>query len=184
MLFATGQFNPPVRADGTPFSLISYLETHEINDYGDFLDIIGTVSPESIEEDDDPSEVTYFDIDIDYDEMTVSVVTMGDGVYDRSHGASNSASKSYYTDAGIKKFTITVEGHFSYTTGSCNTVSCSGNYSKPFYSFWTSTPTISSGHITTRKAYARISGTATNGSSNTSYSLTLTCDDSGNFSSY
>ncbi len=173
-----------MRADGTPFSLISYLETHEINDYGDFLDIIGTVSPESIVEDDDPSEVTYFDIDIDYDEMTVSVVTMGDGVYDRSHGASNTASKSYYTDAGIKKFTIKVEGTFSYSTGYCNTTSASGSFIRAFLSTWTSTPTISSGHITTRKAYARISGTATSGSNTTSYSLTLTCDDSGNFSSY
>ena len=179
-----GASNPPDQGPGTGFSLISYLETHEIDSYKEFIDIIREVSPESVDPDEDVDCVASFVIDIDYDEEIVSVTTMGEASYDRSHGASNSASKSYYTDSGTKKFTITVEGTFSYTTGSCSTISCSGNYSKPIYSTWVSTPTISSGNITTSKAYARISGTATNGFYNTSYSLTLTCDDSGNFSSY
>lgn len=109
---------------------------------------------------------------------------MGEASYDRSHGVSDSASKSYYNDSGIKIFTIKVNGTFSYTTGSCTTLSASGSYNRALLSTWTSTPTISSGNITTRKAYARISGTATSGSSSISYSLTLTCDDSGNTSSY
>lgn len=179
-----GAANPRYQEGQKGFDLISYLETHEVGSYEEFIDIIRAVSPESIDENIDFDDISYFDIDIDYDEMSVAVVTMGTATYDRSHGASNTASKSYYTSAGILKFTVNVEGHFSYTTGTCNTVSASGNFSKPFYSFWTSTPTISTGHITTSKAYARISGTAVSGSNTTAYSLTLTCDDSGNFSSY
>ena len=172
------------QSDETEFSLIGYLETHEIDTYDEFMNVIRTFCPEYADPNDEPNNISYFHIDIDYDNMIVAVITMGEASHDRSHGASNSASKSYYTDIGIKKFTITVEGTFSYVTGSCSTVSCSGNYSKPFYSTWTSTPTISSGNINARKAYARISGTATSGSDSTSYSLTLTCDDSGNFTSY
>jgi hypothetical protein len=51
-------------------------------------------------------------------------------------------------------------------------------------STWTSTPTISMGNFTTTVAYARISGTATSGSSSLSYSLTMTCDDTGHLNSY
>ena len=174
-----------MQADETDFSLIDYLETHEINSYEEFLDVIETVSPESVDaEDEDPNEIAFFSIDIDYDNMIVSVLTMREASYDRSYIASNSASKSYYSNSGIKKFTIKVEGTFSYTTGSCNTTSASGSYTRAPLSPWTSTPTISAGHITPSKAYARISGNAVNGSNSTSYSLTLTCNDSGTFSSY
>ena len=159
------------------------METHEVNNYDDFIRVIRTVSPESIDED-DPSVVTYFDIDVDYDNMIVSVLTMDEATYDKSHGASNSVSKSYYASNGLKIFTIKVSGTFSYTTGSCTTLSASGSFTRAALSTWTSTPTISSGNITASKAYARISGTATSGSSSTYYSLTLTCNDSGNFSSY
>ena len=48
----------------------------------------------------------------------------------------------------------------------------------------TSTPTISMGNFSTTVAYARISGTATSGSSSLSYSLTMTCDDTGHLNSY
>ena len=180
-----GWINPPLQADEIGFSLIDYLETHEINSYEDFLDVIESVSPESVdEEDEDPNDISFFSIDIDYDNMIVSVLTMREASYDRSHVASNSASKSYYSNSGFKIFTIKVNGTFSYSSGSCNTTSASGSFTRAFLSTWTSTPTISSGHINTSKAYARISGTATSGSNSTSYSLTLTCDDSGNFSSY
>lgn len=180
-----GAANPPAQGSEADFSLIEYLETHEIDSYEEFIDVIKEVSPESVDERDvDPSEVTSFSIDIDYDNEIVSVVTLGEATYDRSHGASNSASKSYYTNKGIKKFTITVDGTFSYTSSSCTTISYSGSFTKPFYSTWSSTPTLSSGNINTGKAYAKISGTATSGGDSTSYSLTLTCDTSGNFTSY
>lgn len=81
----------------------------------------------------------------------------------------------------MKIFTISVTGKFRYSTGSCTTLSASGSFSKPFYSTWTSTPTISSGNLSPSVAYARISGTATSGSSSISYSLRLTCNDSGQF---
>lgn len=184
-LFVMGGYNS-VSADeiSDDFNLINYLETHEIDSYEEFIDIIEVVSPESIDENEDTSNIELCNIEIDYDSMTVSVLTMEESISGRAYGASNNATKSYYTSSGIKIFTIYIEGTFKYSSGSCSTISCSGNLTKPIYSLWTSTPTISSGNITTKKAYARISGTATSGASSVTYSLTLTCDDSGNFSSY
>lgn len=179
-----GQHNSALQADEIGFSLIDYLETHDINSYEEFIDIIRTVSPGSVDEDDDPENIAFFSIDIEYENMIVSVLTMNEASYDRSYVASNSASKSYYSNNGLKIFTITIDGTFTYSSGSCNTTHASGSFTRAFLSTWTSTPTVLSGHITASKAYARISGTATNGINNTSYSLTLTCDDSGNFSSY
>ena len=109
---------------------------------------------------------------------------MGEASYDRSHGASNSVSRTYYSDVGAQIFKITVTGTFSYSTGTCTALSCGGSFTKPFYSTWTSTPSFTKGNINVSKAYARISGTATSGGSTKTYSLTLTCDDSGSFSSY
>ena len=167
----------------TDVSLIGYLETHEVDSYGEFIRVLETISSEPIDEEEDIGDVTSFSIDIDYDNMIVSVLTMSAASNNRTT-ATNTASKSYYTDSGIKIFTISVTGTFSYSTGSCTTTSASGSYKKAFLSLWNSTPTISSGNITTKKAYARISGTATSGSNSISYSLTLTCNDSGTFSSY
>jgi len=173
---------PQDHDDQAVFDLISYLESHEVDSYEEFIGVINNVSPESVDK--EKEDISSFYIDIDYDNKVVSVTTMGEASYDRSHGASNSVSRSYYSNSGMKIFTIKVNGTFSYTTGSCSTVSASGTYTRPALSTWTSTPTISSGNITTRKAYARISGTATSGSSSMSYSLTLTCDDTGSFGSY
>ena len=155
-----------------------------MSSYEEFIDVIQSVSPESVDEDIDFENISSFDIEIDYVNNVVSVLTIEEVSNDRSHGVTDSASKSYYNDIGFKIFTIKVQGTFSYITGSCTTISASGSFNRATLSTWTSTPTISSGNITTRKAYARISGTATSGSSSLSYSLTLTCDDSGNTSSY
>lgn len=179
---AGGAANPRYHNDQTDFDLISYLETHEVDNYEEFNDVIQTVSPESVDEKTD--DITSFAIDIDYDNRIVSVTTISESSYDRANGASNSASRSYYASSGVKIFTIKVSGTFRYTTGSCSTLSASGSFTRASGSTWTSTPTISSGNITTRKAYARISGTATSGASSISYSLTLTCDDTGTFGSY
>ena len=177
-----GGADPQHNDDPTDFNLISYLETHEVDSYEEFVDIIQTVSPESVDEETD--KITSFSIDIDYDNKIVSVTTIGEVSYDRLNGASNSASRSYYASSGTKIFTIKVSGTFGYTTGSCTTISASGSFTRPSGSTWISSPTISSGNITVRKAYARISGTATSGASSISYSLTLTCDDTGTFGSY
>jgi len=180
-----GAANPPDQGSGADFSLIEYLETHEIDSYEEFIDVIKEVSPESVDEKDiDSREVTSFSIDIDYDNEIVSVVTLGEATYDRSHGASNSASKSYYASNGLKIFTINVEGTFSYSSTSCTTLSADGSYQRALLSTWSSTPALSSGNINTGKAYAKISGTARSGSDSKYYSLTLTCDTSGNFTSY
>lgn len=166
-------------------SLISYLETHKVDDYEEFTEIIRVLSPESVsEEDENVTNVSYFSVEIDYENMLVTTITVSEMNDTRAHGASKSVSKSYYSSSGFKIFTISLEGTFSYISGSCSTLSSSGSYTRATLSTWTSTPTISSGNITVRKAYAKISGTATSGSSSISYSLTLTCDDSGSFTSY
>ncbi len=180
-----GDSKPPIHADEVEFSLISYLETHEIDSYEEFTEIIQTHSVVSTDEIDiDPEKVSYFNYAIDYDSRIVSVITMGEATYDRSQGASNTATKSYYSESGIKQFTISVSGTFSYTSSSCNCISKTGSFTKPIYSLWTSTPSLTSGHINAGKAYAKIYGTATNSVNTRSYSLTLTCDTSGNFTSY
>ena len=171
--------------DGTDFSLIEYLEKHEVGSYSDFMDIIQAVNPDSVDNYEySPESISEFSIEINYDDRTVSVLTVGEAVIDRYQVASNDASKSYYNDSGAKIFTISVSGTFTYGTGYCNVVSHDGSYTKPSYSTWTSTPTITSGNITASKAYVRIYGIARSGSNSKSYTLTLTCDDTGHFTSY
>ncbi|MBR6881105.1 MAG: hypothetical protein IKN14_08535 [Clostridiales bacterium] len=53
-----GASNPPDQGSGTGFSLISYLETHEIDSYEEFIDIIREVSPESVDPEEDVDSVT------------------------------------------------------------------------------------------------------------------------------
>ncbi len=179
-----GQTDLPTQNSKTDFSLIEYLETHEVETYDEFTEVIQSVSPESVEDMNEATNVTSFNIEIDYEDRVVSVTTIGEVSMGRSQGASNSASKTYYSDIGVQIFRITVEGTFSYSSGRCSALSNGGSFSKPFYSTWSSTPSYTRGNISTSKAYVRTSGTATSSGSSRTYSLTLTCDDSGVFSSY
>ena len=173
----------PVSDNSTGFDLVKYIATHEIQSLEEFQEVIETntdyTAPEYNTE-----EISYFDICIDYESYTVCVTTMGYQSNTRATEVSNSASKDYYSSSGAKIFTITVSGRFSYTSNSCTNISKSGGFSHPFYSLWTSTPSVTSGHINSTKAYARTSGTATSGGNSISYSLTLTCDNNGHFSTY
>jgi len=173
------------RASESEFSLIEYLETHDINSYSEFREVIESNCPYSKTEDGiDSDDITYFSIEIDYEDMTVSVTTMGDASLDRSQEASNSASKTYYASNGLPIFTIHVDGSFIYMAGSCNATSASGSFNRAALSTWTSNPTISSGNITASKAYVRIYGIASSNGQSKSYTLTLTCDSTGHFTSY
>ena len=165
------------------FDLVEYIENHEIQSIEDFKEVIVT-NTDYTAPDYNSEEISYFDISIDYDSYLVCVTTLGYPSISRGTEVSNSASKEYYSSSGAKIFTITVSGRFSYTSNSCNNISKSGGFSHPFYSFWTSTPSVTSGHINSTKAYARTSGTATSGGNSISYSLTLTCDNTGHFTSY
>lgn len=160
-------------------SLIDYLETHEVESYAEFQEIIRSVSPESVDEK-ASNLVMDFSINIDYDNRIVYVTTIEESA-DPSANANKTASRSYYNDFYVKIFTISVTGNFRYSSGHCSTTSANGSFTKPFYSTWSSTPTISTGNISPSIAYARISGTATNGTNSTNYILTLTCNDSGQF---
>ena len=179
-----GQVDPPIPDNGTDNSLIDYIESNEIESYEEFISVIQELSPESVDTDENLDSITSFHIDIDYDCMLVSVTTISEVVSNRATGASSSANKSYYTSSGYKIFTVSVNGSFRYSSGSCSTTSANGSYNRNTLSSWTSTPLITSGNINAKIAYARISGTATSGSESVYYSLTLTCNDSGSFTSY
>lgn len=183
ILCVTGGWSNPQRneAEGG-FNLIDYLETHKVESYEEFEAIISSVNPDQVEMI-DPELVSDFSITIDYDNQIVSVLTIEESRSITS-GVTDTASKSYYNNIGLKIFTISLTATFHYTTGSSSTASASGSFTPASMSTWTSTPTISMGNFTTTVAYARISGTATSGSSSLSYSLTMTCDDTGHLNSY
>lgn len=177
-----GWSNPQRNEAEGGFSLIDYLETHKVESYEEFEAIISSVNPDQVEMI-DPELVSDFSITIDYDNQIVSVLTIEESRSITS-GVTDTASKSYYNNLGLKIFTISLTATFHYTTGSSSTASASGSFTPASMSTWTSTPTISMGNFTTTVAYARISGTATSGSSSLSYSLTMTCDDTGHLNSY
>lgn len=164
------------------FSLIDYLETHKVESYEEFEDIILSVNPDYIGHI-DPESVSDFSIVIDYDSQIISVLTIEEP-RSINGGLTDNASCSYFNNLGMKIFTISITATFHFTTGSCSTSSASGSFTPATSSSWTSTPTISTGNFTPSVAYARISGTATYGSSSMNYMLTLTCDDSGQTNSY
>ena len=175
-----GSSLPDGNENETEFSLINYLETHEVQSYEEFETIISSVSPEDADEID---SVKDFSISIDYDNKIVAVTTVEEALV-RGNGVGDTASRSYYSDVGKKIFTISLTADFSYYTGHCSTISASGSYTRAYLSTWTSTPTISTGNFSPDVAYARISGTATSGSSSIYYSLTMTCDDTGDIDVY
>ena len=167
------------------FDLIEYCETHEIHSREEFQRVLDYYVPQgepinsSIPVD---GEELSFEIHIDYVNQIVSTDTLY--LTDMTRGTkSGSVSRDYYSSVGIKIFSITVHGSFTYSSTNVSTTSASGSFTPAPLSLWTSSPVISSGK-TNGKAYARISGTATLLSNTCSYSLTLTCDKNGNLGSY
>lgn len=174
---AGGILNSKSRVEASEFNLIDYLETHKVESYDEFEDLISTVSPDSI--DTHPiNSVTDFKINIDYDNQLVYVDLIVKPVVLAS-GVTNTASRNYYSSVGKKIFQISITGRFTYSSGSCSTTSASGSFSPATLSTWNSTPTISTGNTSSSVAYARISGTARSGANSINYSLTLYCNDNG-----
>jgi len=179
-----GQADATVRDEEDDNRLINYIETNEISSYEEFVGVISSLSPESADSMEAPESITDFRIEVDYDNMFVLVTTLGDSSYGRSTGTRSTATKSYYTSDGTKVFTVKVEGSFAYTSGSCTTLSATGSFSRETLILWTSTPNITRGNISVRVAFAKISGVATCGTKQMSYSLTLTCDEFGHFTNF
>ena len=186
VLFLGGVCNASTTNGTNNFDLIEYCETHEIQSREEFQAILDYYVPQGVSINTyDPieGEEISFDVIIDYDNQTV----LTDTVYltDITRGTkSGSASRDAYSSLGIKIYTITVHGSFSYTSTNVNTTSASGSFTPAPLSLWTSTPVISSGKIND-KAFERISGTASLiGGTTRNYSLTLTCDKNGNLGSY
>lgn len=122
-----------------------------------------------------------FDVEIDYENQIVITTTVYE--YDSLRGStSGSASKDYYNSNGTKIFTVTVNGSFTFGSGSAHTTSASGSFSPVSGSGWSSTPAISSG-TSGSSAYATASGTARKGAQSMNYTVTLICSSTGNLSS-
>ena len=163
------------------FNLIKYLEGYEIQTPEEFQDVIETYTDFPVP-DYSSENLSYFDIDIDYESKLVYVTTMNTNL--TRTDTSNSASRDYYSSIGALIFSVSISGTFRYSYYSCTVLSKSGSYTKPSYSTWNSTPSITSGNNSATEAYARISGTAYSDGSSYSYSLTLACDNYGHFRSY
>lgn len=167
------------------FDLIEYCETHEIQSREEFQSILDYYVPEggSINTYDpvDGEEIS-FEICIDYENQIVSTETLY--LTHTTRGTkSGSVSRDYYSSVGIKIFSVTVHGSFTYNSTNVTTTSASGTFTPAPLSLWTSSPVVTTGK-TNGKAYARISGTASLLGATKSYSLTLTCDKNGNLGSY
>lgn|GEM_PF-2295072 len=170
--------------DDRSFSLIEYCEEHQINTQEEFNYVLTTYCGISSEFLDYDTDYEYFCVDVDQENDCVVVIKMEKISATREQTVSNSAKKNYFDSNGNKIFTIRVEGTFMFTIGWCACTSSSGSFTKPFLSPWNSTPTISSGNTSATKAYALISGTATALGLSRSYTLTLTCDNTGHFECY
>ncbi len=168
------------------FNLIDYCETHDIKSRTEFQSILELYVPQSelenVSYEFSEYEEESFEISIDYEEQTVSTITIYSAESTRGT-RSGSAVQDVYSGVGIKIYSVTVRGTFTYGSGNVSTTSASGSFDPATLSPWTSNPTISSGK-TGSKAYARISGTATWLGNTSSYCLTLTCDTEGNLDSY
>lgn len=167
------------------FNLIVYCETHQINSRAEFQSVLDTYAPQQgsdINPDPIEGEEISFEIRINYDSQTVTAVTLFD-TGDTRDTTSGSVSADTYSSIGVRIFTITVNGSFSYISTNVTTTSATGSFTPAPLSLWTSTPSVTKGK-TNGKAYARIHGTASFLGSNINYSLTLTCDTSGTLDSY
>lgn len=164
--------------DEASFSLIEYVSSHDIHSQAEFEAVIQQhcnqyYQPMVIE-----NEV-FFQIEIEYENSLVSTLVVEDLGQTRGEKTGR-ATKNYYSDTGEIVFTIVIEGRFRYSSTEVRTLSASGSYSKPPLSLWNSTPTISSGNVTSNYAYALIYGTATSIYGSQNYSLAVACDKSGN----
>lgn len=181
-------------ADSGDFNLIDYLENHEVSSYSEFLNVIQEntgVLPVSMY----TYSLTYvsdheisFDVTIDYEKNIVEVDTVyetlpGTSTMATTSTRSGSAKHDTFSSVGTLIYTVTVNGTFSYTTTNCYTTSKSGSFTTGNVSLWSSTPSITSGSISSTKAYARISGTATFLWESSTYRLTLMCDTNGTLTS-
>lgn len=186
VLFVGGVCSASTTNGTNDFNLIEYCETHEIHSRGEFQAVLDYYVPQGESSNSSnpiDCEELSFELYIDYDNQTVSTDTLY--LTDTNRGTkSGSVSREVYSSLGIKLYTITVHGTFSYSSNNVSTTSASGSFTPAPLSLWTSTPVISSGKIND-KAFARISGTASIlGGTTRNYSLTLTCDTNGTLDSY
>ncbi|MCQ2534816.1 MAG: hypothetical protein MJ172_09645 [Clostridia bacterium] len=171
--------------------LIEYLENNEVESYEEWTNVVRSINDSplvcsytNLLRYSSNAEEIYFNVEIDYENEMIEVDTIfvpdsqniTTAVLSTRNG---SAVHETYSAAGILIYTVTVNGSFTYSANSCSTVSASGSFNRGSNSLWSSTPSITSGNISTDKAYARISGTATLLWGSSSYQLTLMCDTNG-----
>jgi len=167
------------------FDLIEYLESNKVESHAELMDVLSQTSGYPLESMQTYSQKTFdeeneilFDYSIDYENNVVEV----DTVYLTAQTNSTKSASAYhetYSTSGYLMYTVRVNGTFSYNSTSCTTTSKSGSFTKGTGSLWSSTPSITSGRISSTKAYARISGEAKLLFDKSSYCLTLMCDNTG-----
>lgn len=172
------------------FDLINYLEENEVKSHDEFVQILSencqnlpvSMYTYSLTYVSDFEEVD-FKINIDYERNEVIVDTVYQEVSAATGSTSGSATKEVYSGVGALIYTLCVTGTFSRTSTSCSAISGRADFTPGTLSIWTSSPSVTTGNTTTRKAYVRMSGTATSLFQSREYKLTLYCDSSGTLTS-
>ena len=122
-------------------------------------------------------------LDQDHDQIVLDTVYLSDEKNDRGHKSAK-VTHDVFSNLNQLLYTITARGTFDYGTGYCNVTNKSGSFERASGSLWTSTPSVSNGHVSSTKAYVNVSGTAKClGFANRTYSLYLYCTSSGTLSS-
>ncbi len=170
--------------DSNVFSLIEYCENNEISSEEQLDEIIyqytGFYGTTDIQKNDQDSVVS-FELTIDYENQYVITTTVYESNSNRST-KSGHADKVYHNDLGYEVFTVRVDGSFQYNGSTCSTTSATATFTPALLSSWSSSPSASSGK-SGNKAYAKASGTATNGFASQYYYVYLYCDINGKLTS-
>ena len=170
-------------AEESEIDLISILSSSEIETRDDLLNILDQYGIDSgLEDVSDRYIEESFALTINSEHNTIEVDTLYEEITRSTK--SGKATHEVLNQEGRLIYTITAKGTFSYGSGYCNVTKKSGQFDRASGSFWTSTPSVTSGHVTTTKAYVKVSGTATClGCPNRTYELYLYCTSSGTMSS-
>ena len=173
-------------ADGTDIDLFELLKSTELSsrdEFCDFLDQYGVNT--NIDRAEDGDDEISFTMSLNESEGLITLDTVYEDVEGRTRATkSGKETHEVINQDGYLIYTIIAKGTFSYGSGYCNVTNKSGQFVRATGSFWTSTPSVTSGHVTSTKAYVKVSGTATClGFTSRTYTLYLYCTSSGVLSS-
>jgi|GEM_PF-1935103 len=170
------------------FDLIEYVEVNNIDSRDEVIAAIEENTGVELHLDEiDGAAIVSTEIETDHENNLVYVVTTTSefaATTATSKTYSASSKKEVFSGTGALLYTISISAKFKYTSGvSCSVSDAAGNFKASSGSLWKSTPKISSGKITTKKAYAQVSGTAKTLLQSQKYTLKMVCDSTGKVTS-